>query len=182
MALKHWKILSTEIKSKNPWWEYRVDKFELPSGKTGEYNYIHSGGNVAVVPFFEDSGKFLLQKQYRYLFKTESLEFPAGWVPLGGDPEKFAHNELIEEAGYDGDLIRVGKFKPAYGLFDGEYYVYLATNLRRSDERKKEDTEDFEKYLLTASQVDEKVLNGEIDESNMVAAWIFAKRHLGIKI
>jgi len=180
MALKHWKTLSTRTAAKNNWWEYRIDEFELPSGKRGEYNYVHSGGNVAIIPFFEESGKFLLQKQYRYLFKKESLEFPAGWVPLGGDPEKMAHNELIEETGYDGDLTPVGKFKPAYGLFDGEYFVFVAKNLRRSDARKKEDTEEFEKYLLTAAEVDEKVFGGQIDESNMVAAWVFAKRYLGL--
>jgi len=47
--------------------------------------------------------------------------------------------------------------------------------------REKEDTEEFEKYLLTAAEVDEKVFGGQVDESNMVAAWIFAKRYLGLK-
>jgi len=178
MALKQWKKISTKILSKNAWWEYRVDEFELPGGKRGEYYYVHSGGNVAIIPFFEDSGKFLLQRQYRYLFKKESLEFPAGWVPIGEDPAKIARYELIEETGYDGDLTRVGCFKPMYGIFDGEYSVFVAKNLRHSDERKKEDTEEFEKCLLTASQIDQKILAGQIDESNMVAAWVFAKKYL----
>lgn len=182
MALKHWKTISTEIRSKNPWWEYRVDKFELPSGTIGEYNYVHSGGMVAVIPFFEGMEKFLLQKQYRYLFKKENLEFPAGWVPLGADPAVTARNELIEETGYDGDLVLVGRFKPAYGMFDSEYHAFLATNLRPSSARHKEETEEFEKHFLTASQIDEKIFSGKIDESNMVAAWFFAKKYLKIKI
>ena len=133
---------------------------------------------VAVVPFFADSQKFLLQKQYRYLFKKENLEFPAGWVPLGADPKETARNELIEETGYDGDPVLVGKFKPAYGMFDSEYHAFVATNLRPSSARHREETEEFERYLLTAYQVDEKIFGGEIDESNMVAAWFFAKKYL----
>ena len=178
MALKRWKTLSTKTVAKNPWWECRADKFKLSDGTTGEYYYVHSGGSVAIVPYFEKEGKFLLQKQYRYLFQKESLEFPAGWVPAGESPKKIARNELIEEAGYDGDLVPIGKFKPAYGMFDAEYHVFLADNLRMSKERKKENTEEFEKYLLTAAQIDEKIFSGQIDEANMIAAWVFAKKYL----
>ena len=37
MKLKKWKKLSSELKVSNPYWEYRLDQFEIEGGIRGEY-------------------------------------------------------------------------------------------------------------------------------------------------
>ncbi|GIS57675.1 MAG: hypothetical protein CM1200mP1_16130 [Candidatus Neomarinimicrobiota bacterium] len=49
--------------------------------------------------FYVD-GKIALIKQYRYPVKSEMIEFPAGKLDPGEDPEKCASRELEEEIGY----------------------------------------------------------------------------------
>ena len=44
MPLKPWKKLSESIVFRNPYWTYKRDAFELPTGKPGEYHYVHTNG------------------------------------------------------------------------------------------------------------------------------------------
>ena len=73
------------------------DAIELPNGKTAQREYVeHSGGSAI---YCEVDGKVLLVKQFRYPYKKELYEIPAGKVNYGEDPEKTAIRELEEEAG-----------------------------------------------------------------------------------
>ena len=54
MALEPWKKISSEDKFKNPWWTYRLDKYQLPNGKKGEYHYMHTGGSCFMIPITEE--------------------------------------------------------------------------------------------------------------------------------
>ena len=75
MSLKKWKKLSETVLIKNSWWTYKKDKTILPSGKLGEYHYVHTNGASMIVPVLNDN-KVVLVNQYRYLNDRESLEFP----------------------------------------------------------------------------------------------------------
>src|SRR3989304_4874977 len=50
MPLKPWKKLSESVVFRNPYWTYKRDAFELPSGKPGDYHYVHTDGSSMVVP------------------------------------------------------------------------------------------------------------------------------------
>ena len=82
MALKHWKKITSEVKFKNPWWTYIVDKYLIDEAREGEYHYCHTEGSAFVIPVMDD-GRILMVNQYRYLNDMESLEFPGGGVKPG---------------------------------------------------------------------------------------------------
>src|SRR4030066_2464438 len=112
MPLKPWKKLSESIAVRNPYWTYKRDAFELPSGKPGEYHYVHTNGSSMVVPIVGD-GSMLLVNQYRYLLGRESREFPCGSVKEGSTHEETARQELEEETGYSAkSLLMGGAFNP----------------------------------------------------------------------
>src|SRR3970040_390252 len=112
MALSKWKKLTGFELARNPWWTYRKDEFELPSGKKGDYHYVHTNGASLIVPVLND-GRVVLVNQYRYLCDRESLEFPCGGVKEGWTYDKTAVGELEEEAGYIArDWRLVGEFNP----------------------------------------------------------------------
>jgi len=179
MTLGRWEKISSKDKFKNPWWTYRMDKFRLPSGKEGEYHYLHSGHSVFIIPILENE-KFLLIKQFRYLFDRDSVEFPAGGMRDNDSPRVVARKELIEETGFDGNLTKINEFGPFVGLSDEMTYVFLATDLIRSDEFKKDDTEEFEYLERTAEEIDQMIVSGEIFDGMAIASWVYAKIHLKI--
>ncbi len=177
MSLPKWKKLTEREISKNPWWVYRQDTFELPNGEVGEYFYVHTNGSVMVIPLLDD-GRMLLVKQYRYLCDEESLEFPSGGVKGGSDYSRTAVSELAEEGGFKAEeLTYVGKFNPFNGVTNEICRVYVARGLSPV-ESKPDRTEQFEHILLTPAELDAKIRSGEIWDGMTLAAWMLARPHI----
>jgi ADP-ribose pyrophosphatase len=129
MALEHWTTRGEETLHRNPWWLYKRDRVVLPSGEEGEYHYVQTPGSVMVIPVGTD-GRFLLVRQYRYLNRRESIEFPAGGIKDGQSAEDAARAELREEAGAAaGVLEEIGYFNPFNGVTDELCHVFVASEL-----------------------------------------------------
>ena len=174
MALKVWKKLSESVVHKNPWWAYKRDEFELPSGKRGEYYYTHTNGSSMVIPIMQD-GRMLMVKQYRYLANKESIEFPCGSVKDGSTHDETAWMELSEETGYSsGRLFMTGEFNPYNGITDEMCHVYVARELQFVGGTPDE-TEEFELILLTAAELEDHIRSGAIWDGMSIAAWHIVK-------
>jgi ADP-ribose pyrophosphatase len=175
MELKPWKKISSEVKFKNPWWTYVLDKYLLPSGKEGEYHYVHTGGSVFVIPVFDD-GNLLMNKQYRYLNERFSLEFPGGGVKIGENPDEIARKELVEETGYDGELEKAGIFNPFCGVTNEYCHVYIARNLKPSDKEKPDESEEFLMQKISVNELEKMIETNEIFSGMTMASWALAKK------
>ncbi len=162
----------------NPWWTYVQDEIILPSGKHGEYHYASLKGASVIVPVHDD-GTFGLVRQYRYPTQTESLEFPMGGCQ-GKTFEETARQELIEEVGMTGELEEIGTFQAANGFSDEVAKIYLARRLREDTSRDHDDEEEFEQVRMSATEIDEAIMNGEIVDGYTITAWFFTKQKLKI--
>jgi ADP-ribose pyrophosphatase len=170
MPLKPWKQLSVSTLFKNPWWTYRKDAFELPSGRQGEYHYVHTNGSSLVIPVLAD-GTMLMVRQYRYLAARESLEFPCGSVKDDSTYDKTAREELAEETGYSArELLLVGEFNPYNGVTDELCRVYVANDLQEVGANPDE-TEEFELVKLRPSDLDALIKDGTVWDGMTAAAW-----------
>ena len=164
MSLGQWKKLRTLHEVRNPWWIYRKEEFELPSGKKGEYHYVHTNGSSLTIPVLDD-GRIVLVEQYRYLCDQPSLEFPCGSIKDGWTYEETARAELTEEAGFfTKKLIQIGEFNPYNGVTDELCRVYLAKRLEPT-QSVPDETEQFERHLLTPQQINDKIRAGRIWEA-----------------
>lgn len=174
MPLKNWKKLSESVFAKNPWWTYKVDEFELPSGKQGKYHYVHTNGASLVVPVMHD-GKLLMVNQYRYLCERESLEFPCGGVKEEQSYDETAVQELAEEAGLIARRWQIaGEFNPYNGVTNEICRVYIAKEVFPTLQSP-DDTEDFEKFLLTPDEIDARIISGVIWDGMTIAGWTIAR-------
>jgi len=174
MALNPWKTLSRSVQFKNPWWSYGRDAVVLPSGKEGEYHYVHSLGSACVIPIADD-GAILLVNQFRYLGGRESLEFPCGAVKDGSTHDQTAWHELAEETGYSAvSLACIGEFNPYNGVTDELCRVYVARDLR-SVGASPDETEQFELVRLFPGEISRKIREGEIWDGMSIAAWALAR-------
>lgn len=169
------KRLSSEIVHKNPWWEYKHDTYELPTGAIGNYYYAETRGVSIVIPRLAD-GTFLLVKQFRYLAQRESWEFPGGGLKSGQTPAEAARAELQEEAGREAvTLVPLGEIEPANGFIKDRTYLWLA-DVGIGIAPKPDESEVFSDFkVVTASQLEDMIAAGDIWDGQSLAAWCLAK-------
>ena len=179
MSLRPWRKLSETVVFENPWWSYRLDRVELPSGKPGEYHYVHTEGSAMVVPLAA-TGELLMVRQYRHLAGRESLEFPGGGVKAGTTPEDAARSELAEEAGQGAAELRlVGRFNPFNGVTDEMCHVYVARGLRPVGDSRPDETEEIELEWIAPAEIEARIRSGEVWDGMTIAAWHLARTSLG---
>jgi 8-oxo-dGTP pyrophosphatase MutT (NUDIX family) len=170
MALRPWKKLSGKTLLTNPWWQYRCDDFELPSGGRGQYHYAHTHGAVMVIPVADD-GRITMVRQYRYLVGGDSLEFVCGGVREGDSFEKTAQEELAQEAGLQAaHWQELASFVPFNGMCDETCRLYLATGLSAA-QASPDETEEFERLQVSREEIVRMVARGEILDGMTLAAW-----------
>lgn len=174
MSLSRWKKIRLIHEVRNPWWSYRTEEFELPSGKRGQYHYAHTNGSSLTIPVFDD-GTILMVRQYRYLCDSDSLEFPCGSVKDGHSFEETARSELTEEAGFSADSFeQVGEFNPYNGVTDETCRVYIARGLS-VHQASPDETEEFELIRLSAAEIDSRIKSGEVWDGMSIAAWMLCR-------
>lgn len=165
-----YKRLSSEIAYENPFWVYKKDKYVMPNGETGVYHYVYTRGSTFVIPKKSDN-TFVMNRQYRYLNKKFSVEFPGGGLEKHLAPEENALKELAEETGYGARSIKeIGEFNPYNGVAEEICKVFLAEDLYPAD-RPADDGEEFEIYALTESEIIQKIKTREIWDGMTLAAW-----------
>jgi ADP-ribose pyrophosphatase len=179
MTMRPWRKISESILFKNPWWTYKLDMFELTSGKAGEYHYVHSNGSSMIIPIMDD-GKIITVNQYRYLVDRESIEFPCGAVKDGATHGETASHELAEETGYSAKWLSLaGQFNPYNGVTNEMCHVYIGRELHYVG-GKPDETEEFEVIPLTCEEIDRKIVDGTIWDGMTIAAWAMARTKITI--
>ncbi|MBC7882912.1 MAG: NUDIX hydrolase [Anaerolineae bacterium] len=173
-----WKTLEQETLAENPYWSYLRDHYTLPDGQIGTYYYVHTPGSVMVVPLI-DLETVLLVRQYRYLNRRESLEFPGGGQKKDQSALTAAQAELQEEAGYIAkQWQKLGDFNPCKGITDEWCSVFLATDLHPTFRENGDPFEvtEIERYSL--KDIDGLIAKGEIWCGMTIAAWCLVRSAL----
>ena len=164
------KTISNKLIDKNPYWEYHIDEYALSNGKIYNYYFVNTPGSTFVIPK-NDKNNYILTKQYRYLNKRFSIEFPGGGQKSDLSSLQNAINELSEETGYfPKNITKIGEFNPFNGVTNEICSVYLATDLELKQQNLDE-TEQIEIIELTDNQINQMISSGEIWDGMTLAAW-----------
>lgn len=143
------------------------DEVVLDDGKEAIREVVYHNGGVCIA--LKDGDKYYMVRQYRYACGKDMLEFPAGKIEKGEEPDKAIEREAIEETGYKAtNIIKMGQVIPTCG-YDSEiihlYYGKVGENVGQhfdEDERLK-----LEKY--TFEEIKEMIKNNIIDDSKTIA-------------
>lgn len=124
-----YKVQSSRVAFAGRVFSVRSDRVELPDGRTATLDIVDHGGAVVIVPV-DGAGRLVLIRQYRHAAGRDLLEFPAGTLEEGEDPDLTAQRELREETGMAAErLEHLGSFFLAPGYSTEYMHVYLAAGL-----------------------------------------------------
>lgn len=92
------KVNSTEVYAGN-FLKVFKDTVQLPNGNLATREYVVHPGAVVVIALLDD-GRIVLERQHRYPVNKVMIEFPAGKLEPGENPQFCGQRELLEETGY----------------------------------------------------------------------------------
>jgi ADP-ribose pyrophosphatase len=133
-----------------------LDEVLLPNGKAASREVILHNGVV---------------EQFRYPIGQMLLEFPAGRLNAGEDPQLAALRELAEETGYKAKKITsLGHIVTAPGFCSEKLFMFLAEDLEEGNPSPDED-EFVKPVLLTRQELQDKITNLQINDAKTLAAY-----------
>jgi ADP-ribose pyrophosphatase len=123
-------VLEDRVLHEDRWIRLLERRYRDELGHEGRWSYVERRGNqqaAVIVARTAHSDSLVLIEQFRLPFARAVLEFPAGLIDPGENPEAAARRELLEETGYAGEILAVS---PAVSSTAGlttetEYLVYM---------------------------------------------------------
>jgi len=145
----------------------RVDRVELPSGRTATREVVEHPGAVGILPW--DGDRLALVRQWRHPAGEAMLEIPAGTLDPGESPRQTAERELGEECGLAAGSWEEGpSFFTAPGFCTERLTLFLASELREDTFESPED-EELELEWLTLPDALAAVDDGRVIDAKSVA-------------
>lgn len=146
----------------------RKDEVLLPNGDSANREFIeHNGGSCI---YCEKDNKVVLVKQFRYPYKQEIWELPAGKLNKGEDPEDTARRELEEECG-----IKANKIEKLFDMFPSPGYtneivrIYKASELEETKQNL-DDGEFLTCKWFTKEELKEMISSNKINDAKTLIA------------
>ena len=129
---------------------------------------LHNGG-ACIALKDESDGKYFLVKQYRYCHEKEMLEFCAGKIEKGENPDETIIREAEEELGYEvKDVVKLGYMIPTCGYSSEKIYLYFGKAARKVKQHFDED-EFINVYKYSFDELKKMVIDGTLDDGKTIA-------------
>lgn len=181
--MKLWKTKNRQmILERRPWLVVENHTVELPDGRLiADWPWIVTPDYVNVVAVTED-GHFLCFRQVKYGIDGTTLGIVGGFVDNDEEPLRAAQRELLEETGYEStQWTHLGSYRvdPNRGVATG--HLYLARQARYITLRNADDLEEQELFLLSRSEIETALVQGDFKVLAWAASLAFALRQLSIQ-
>ena len=164
-------VASREV-YRNNWMTLREDDIRRPDGSPGIYAVVDKPTYALVIPC--DGDRIHLVEQFRYALGLRRWEFPQGTAPELAhlEPAELAERELREETGLRAATMTVlGQLDVAPGLSSQRGWVYLATGISEGEHEREHEEQDMHSEWFSRAQVEQMMRDGEITDSQSIAAW-----------
>jgi ADP-ribose pyrophosphatase len=163
--------------------EGRVFDVTVDTVREGDQTYIreivHHPGSAVILPVFDDNTIGLV-KQYRHPAVKYLLELPAGTLNDRERPEAGAARELEEELGLvAGRMEKLSEFFISPGFLSEKMWLYLASDLRETQQRLEED-EAIEIVRLPIDRALQMITDNEIEDAKTIIGLLLAAPRLGL--
>jgi ADP-ribose pyrophosphatase len=148
------------------------DRVKTPKGSVITYTRYYASDVVVVVPFL-DNDRLVMITQYRYPVDKVLLEFPAGHVETGEEPQNTAARELEEETGYKAEKIEcIYKYHPSVSRSKQTVHVFRATGLSEKGTTMHDGGEDINMKILTVGELRQMIQKGEVEGAGTLVSYL----------
>ena len=173
------QLLKQRLFFKGRKFNFEVNRLRLPNKAEGEWECIRHPGGALAVPVTPE-GKLILVRQYRFAVQGRILEFPAGTVEPGEEPQETIRREIEEETGYRANKWeKLGEFFLAPGYSDEIIYAFLARDLEKLETPQKQDEdEDIETVFFTPEELEKAILDGQAIDAKSISSFMLARPFL----
>ncbi|HTP97585.1 MAG TPA: NUDIX hydrolase [Burkholderiales bacterium] len=155
----------------------REDVVGLPDGGQAFREYVVHPGAVMIIAL-TDTGKLVLERQFRYPIGQHMYELPAGKIDPGEDALATAKRELLEETGFvAADWRELTTVYPLVAYSSEAIRVYLARGLRYEG-RRLDPGEFLETLEMALEDALDWVRAGRISDGKTVMGLLWAERVL----
>lgn len=163
--------LSSREVYRNHWMRVREDEILRSNGEKGIYGVIEKHDGAIILPIQDDH--IWLVEQFRYTIQERALELPQGaWERAIDHPEELARGELKEETGLvAGRMVYLGFNWIAYGFTRQRHHVFLATDLKMSENKPDPEEHDIVARCVPIAEFEQQMLEGAIRDGCTLAAW-----------
>jgi ADP-ribose pyrophosphatase len=153
---------------------YEQELFHPVSKQKYSAFIIDSQTWVNIVPITPDL-KVIMVKQYRFGSDTISLEVPGGLVEPGEDPAAAAKRELLEETGFEGNVIKIGEASPNPALHPFKCHMFLALDVQQLGPQTLDPNEVLDIEYIPLAEIPEYIRAGKINHSLVMNAFYYAR-------
>jgi len=157
--IDRWVLLESEIVYESSFISLYKEKLKRPDGKIVDNFYSVKRRDAAYIVALTKDNKVPLVHQYKNGVKDVIWEVPAGFVEVNEKPPEAAKRELLEETGYIGDLIFLGKFVTNTGVLDSRSFLFLAEKATKTSEQKLDHNENIEVEIFDLDQLVKDIKN-----------------------
>ncbi len=173
------KTLESKTVYEGPIFTITHDTVQLGDGSRSTRDVLLHNGGVCVIPV-TDNNEIYMVRQFRYPFRTVTLEVPAGKLEAGEDHSVCGRRELLEETGFVcSEFIYLGETYPTPAYNSEIVHMYLARGLEYQKQCLDEG-EFLEVDKIPLSDAVKMVMNSEIKDSKTQLIILKAARILGI--
>lgn len=179
-----WENLDSEVQYDAGIFKLHSVRRRSPAGRHAPFVSLESPDWVTIIPEFEDpetgSLSFLIVRQYRHGTERVGLEFPAGAVDPGELPAVAAARELLEETGYQADvLLEIGAVSPNPAFMTNTAYTFVARGLKKISDQKLDEHEILDVHQVPLEMLEDAIGLEPYDSAITVQAWFFYLRAQG---
>ena len=161
--MRTWKTLTrSRVLSFDKFLSVESHTIQLPDGRVIlDWPWLVMPDYVNVVAVTRDD-KFVCFRQTKYAVSGTSLAVVGGYIEPGEEPLAAARRELLEETGYEAiDWTSLGSYSVDANRGAGRAYPFLAQGAYRVSGAKSDDLEEQELLLLSRSEIEAALANGE---------------------
>lgn len=170
--MNEWKVGESKEILKTPIWKVMETEKTMPNGKTGKFTSLVAPDWVSAVIVNADTGKFIMNHEFRHGENKIISEFPCGTVEEGESAEDACIREVKEETGFKNVRIvtRLYKGNPNPAFMNNRMTCFLVVVSGRP-EKQNLDADEF----ITIFETDDPASFLNVEEAPIISmcAWMY---------
>ncbi|MFX1520302.1 MAG: NUDIX domain-containing protein [Promethearchaeota archaeon] len=181
------KIKGIEKLASTKWLSLKQVTWLDKNNKEQKWDFVERIGDQQVVTVIcksRQTNKLLFIAQPRVPVNKIVIEFPAGLIDPGETIEQAALRELVEETGYDGEVIATGPFVSKSAGLTNEVtaFVECLVDEKAVGNTEMGETEDIQSFWLTPNQFKQMAATLNPDKTIIDAlVWFYLSGYLTAK-